>query len=204
MRILDFSDIRQPKLVGTADISPPFDAGLPVHSAYPMLERKLVFINGETTRWDCHEGIAIPWIVDVRAETNPMVIAAFPIPKPPAEAPYNDFCLRGGRFGTHVPQEYKAPGTHRIDLMGYSWFEGGFRLYDVSNSFRPEEVAWIVPRQGDRRGTESSFIEWDRNIIHVFTDTGLYIVSTPALGEPILGPLKPERWNAEGLNGGAP
>lgn len=204
MRVLDLSDIRQPKLVSTVDISPPFDAGIPVHSVYPMLQRKLLFMNAENTRWDCQEGIAMPWVVDLRAEKYPMTIASFPIPKPPAHAPYNDFCLRGGRFGTHHPNTYKAPGPMRVDLIGYSWFEGGWHLYDVSNPFRPEEVAWVIPPQGQRRGTEAGLIEWDRKIIHVFSDTGLYILSSPVLGEPVLGPLKPERWNPEHLNAGAP
>ncbi len=60
------------------------------------------------------------------------------------------------------------------------------------------------PQGGDRRGTEAAFIEWDRKIIHVFADSGLYILSSPVLGEPVLGPLKPERWNMEGFNEGAP
>ena len=203
-RILDFADIRQPKEVSTLDVSPPFDAGIPVHTAYPMPQRKLAFINGETTRWDCHEGVVTPWVVDLRAEKFPMLIASFPVPKPPPGAPYNDFCFRGGRFGIHHPQDFKAPGEPRIDLMGYSWFEGGWRLYDVSNPFRPEEVAWIVPPMGERRGTEKALIEWDRKIIHVFSDSGLYILSSPVLGEPVLGPLRPERWSAEGLNVGTP
>lgn len=204
MRILDVSDIQQPKEVGFVDISPPFDGGIPVHSVYPMLQRKLVIMNGETTRWDCQEGIAMPWVVDVRDEKHPLTIATFPIPRPPESAPYYDFCLRGGRLGTHHPNNYKAPGEMRIDLIGFSWFMGGWRLYDISNPFRPEEVAWIVPPTGTRRGTEGGLIEWDRRVIHVFADTGLFILSSPVLGEPVLGPLKPERWSVEGLNVGAP
>ena len=49
MRVLDFSNIRQPRLVSTVDLSPPFDGGIPVHNAYPMPQRKLVFMNGERT-----------------------------------------------------------------------------------------------------------------------------------------------------------
>ncbi len=60
------------------------------------------------------------------------------------------------------------------------------------------------PQGGDRRETEAAFIEWDRKIIHVFADSGLCILSSPVLGEPVLGPLKPERWNMEGFNEGAP
>lgn len=204
MRLLDVSDMRQPKLLSTLDISPPFDAGIPVHSVYPIPQRKLLIINGETTRWDCHEGVVRPWVVDMRAEKYPMTIAAFPLPKPPAESPYNDYCFRGGRFGTHHPNNYKAPGEMRLDLIGFSWFEGGWHLYDISDPFRPEDVAWMVPPQGDRRGTEAGLIEWDRKIIHVFSDTGLYILSAEPLGDPVLGPLKPERWSPEGLNLGAP
>ena len=204
MRVLDLSDIRQPKEVSKVDMSPPFTGGIPVHNAYPMPQRKLAFINGESDRWDCKEDLVRPWVVDMRAEKFPMPIAAFPVPKPPPEAPYTDFCFRGGRFGTHHVQNFKAPGEARVDLIGYSWFTGGFRLYDVSNPFRPEEVAWVLPPMGQRRGTEKGLIEWDRKIIHVFTDTGLYILSSPALGEPVLGPLKPERWSPEGYNAGAP
>ena len=133
-----------------------------------------------------------------------MTVATFPVPKPPAEAPYNDFYFRGGRLGPHHPNNYKAPGEIRADLIGFSWFMGGWRLSDTSNPFRPEEVAWIVPPAESSRGTEAALIEWDRKIIHVFADSGLYILSSPVLGEPVLGPLKPERWNIEGYNAGAP
>ncbi len=70
----------QPQLVSTMHISPPFDAGIPVDGVYPIPQRKLVIINGETTHWDCHEGFALPWVVDVRAEKNPVTIATFRSP----------------------------------------------------------------------------------------------------------------------------
>ena len=204
MRILDLSDIRQPKQVSAVDVSPPFDGGIPVHSAYPIPQRKLALISEEVTGWDCRDPIVPPFVVDLRAEKYPLTIATIPIPKPPPEAPYNDFCFRGGRFGTHNVHNIKGPGEARIDLVGYTWFVGGFRLYDISNPFRPEEVAWIVPPLGKRRGVETALIEWDRKIIHISTDSGLYILSSPVLGEPVLGPLKPEHWNPEGFNAGAP
>jgi len=202
--ILDLSDIKNPKQVGRLDMSPPFDAGIPVHTAYPMLERKLAFINAEPLYQDCGEAMIPPFIVDIRYEQNPVPIAAFPLPKPPAEAPYNDFCFRAYRFGTHDSMDFKAPGEARIDLFGYTWFSAGFRLYDISNPYQPREVAWMVPKQGEERGTETALIEWDRNIVHVFSDSGHYILSTPVLGEPVLGPLKPKTWHPHGTNAGAP
>jgi hypothetical protein len=202
--ILDFSDIAHPKMVGQLDISPPFDGGIPVHTAMPMLDRKLVFINGEPLYQDCGENLVPPFIVDIRAESHPVAIATFPLPKPPAGAPYNDFCFRAYRFGTHDAIDIKAPGEPRVDLFGLTWFSAGFRLYDIANPFQPREVASVVPKQGEERGTEFALIEWDRNLVHVFADSGHYILSTPMLGEPVLGPLKPKRWSLPGLNVGAP
>ena len=83
MRLLDLTDVTQPQLISTVDISPPFDGGFPVHTVYPIPERRLAFISGETTQPDCMEGLSIPWVVDLRDERYPMTIAAFPIPKPP-------------------------------------------------------------------------------------------------------------------------
>ena len=201
---LDFSDIMKPKQVGRFDHSPPFDSGIPVHTAYPILERKLVFINPEDTHQDCGDGFSPPFIIDIRSEAHPVSIATIPLPKPPPEAPYTDFCYRGHRFGVHNAQEFKAPGEPRADLMAYTWFSGGFHLYDISNPFQPREIGWLLPPQGERRGTESVLIEWDRKLIHVFADSGLYVLSSPVLGEPILGPMKPRRWSAPGLNAAAP
>jgi hypothetical protein len=72
-------------------------------------------MNGEVTTVaeDCNAGVIMPWVVDVRPEKNPVTIATFPIPKPPANAPYSDFCFKGRRFGPHDTQNFKAPGEAR-------------------------------------------------------------------------------------------
>ena len=31
------------------------------------------------------------------------------------------------------------------------------------------------------------FVEWDRNLIWLFANHGIYAVSTPLLGEPVVG-----------------
>jgi hypothetical protein len=72
-------------------------------------------------------------------------------------------------------------------------------------------VAYFVPpRDGEiadfmswRRGTtEGVFVEWDRNLIWVTTHEGLYCMSTPLLGKPVLKPMKVERWTAPHFNAG--
>jgi len=54
------------------------------------------------------------------------------------------------------------------------------------------------------RTVDNVFIEWDRNIIWTATDTGLYALSCPNLGKPILDPMPVTEWSLEKLNEGAP
>jgi len=54
------------------------------------------------------------------------------------------------------------------------------------------------------RTVDNVFIEWDRNIIWTATDTGLYALSCPNLGKPILDPLPVAEWSLDKLNKGAP
>jgi hypothetical protein len=44
------------------------------------------------------------------------------------------------------------------------------------------------------------FVEWDRNLIWAATDTGLYLLTTPELGDPILKPQPISEWNLPDLN----
>jgi hypothetical protein len=54
-----------------------------------------------------------------------------------------------------------------------------------------------------RRGTtEGVFVEWDRNLIWVTTHEGLYCLSTPSLGEPVLEPRKVTQWTVPHINAG--
>jgi len=46
-------------------------------------------------------------------------------------------------------------------------------------------------------------IEWDRKLIYAGTTTGVYILSTPALGKPTLGALPVTEWSLPQLNAGA-
>jgi len=44
------------------------------------------------------------------------------------------------------------------------------------------------------------FIEWDRKLIWAATDTGLYLLTSPELGDPVLEPLPVTEWNLPDLN----
>ena len=99
--ILDISDINAPKLVGDLPFSPPFQSFIAVHSAVPLTKRKLVVVNSEAIAENCDEPLGYAGIVDVADETHPRLISLFPLPRPPEDAPFRNFCERGGRFGPH-------------------------------------------------------------------------------------------------------
>jgi hypothetical protein len=53
------------------------------------------------------------------------------------------------------------------------------------------------------RNVDNQLVEWDRNILYVGTDNGLYVMSTPALGAPRLEPAPVRQWWPRGANVGA-
>jgi hypothetical protein len=46
------------------------------------------------------------------------------------------------------------------------------------------------------------FVEWDRNLMWVGTGTGIYLVTSPLLGKPVLQPMRVAEWSIPGLNQG--
>lgn len=211
--IHDLSDVTRPRLVGRFDPSPPYDGGIPFHTVWlGMLERHLVLTNPEPLNPDCNEPFLRTWVIDIRDETNPVPIATLPRPAPPPNAPYTDFCFKRGRFGTHNPPHLKAPGRPPLTFVCYAYFNAGLRCYDLTNPYRPEEVAYFIPPQGGdlhefasyNRTVDNAFVEWDRRVMYVASDTGIYVVSTPALGKPVLEPRPVAEWSLPKLNDGAP
>ena len=119
------------------------------HTIYcGVMDRGFVITNGETTNSDCNQIFLPNWVVDIRDEQQPLSVAQFPRPVPPPNAPYDDFCFKRGRFGTHNPPHLKAPGKPRQDFIAHSYFIGGLRCYDIGNLYKPEEVAYFIPPQG--------------------------------------------------------
>ncbi len=114
-----------------------------------------------------------------------------------------------GRFGSHNPQAWVAPGRMRPEIAGMAFFNAGCRLFDISEPTAPREVAWYVPPHSGEmdnyeswwRGTaETIFIEWDRNLIWLGCHAGTYCLSSPVLGEPVLEARKIERWTVPHIN----
>jgi hypothetical protein len=213
LRILDLSDPKHQKQIGQFEPPPQYGGmGIAFHTIWcGMLERGFVFANGETTNSDCNQIYLPIWVIDIRDETQPVPVAQFPRPIPPSNAPYRDFCFKRGRFGAHNPPHLKAPGKISPSFITYAYFDAGLRCYDVSDPYRPEEVAYFIPPQGgdlSKFGTgdrvvSNVLVEWDRNVIYVAADTGIYVLSCPALGKPLLDPMPVREWSLAKLNQGA-
>ncbi|HZR63756.1 MAG TPA: hypothetical protein VFA85_01340 [Terriglobales bacterium] len=218
MYCMDLRDIKNPKPYGHVQYefdtfgTIPFHTCLPITSdaAHPRLQN-LVVATHESVEADCRENYHTPYVVDVKDPRNPKIIGLFPRPQAPPDAPYNDFCFARGRFGSHNTQCWLQPGAAKPNIVAMTWFNAGVRLFDISDPTAPKEVAWFVPaRDGEmdkylswwRGTTENVFVEWDRNLIWIGTHDGTYCLSSPALGKPILEPMKVQKWSIPFCNVG--
>jgi hypothetical protein len=176
------------------------------------LDRGFVITSPESMATECQEEWHDSWIVDVRDPRRPRAIASLPRPTPPPEAGYDSFCRKRGRFGPHNAPHLKAPGRPHPGFTVYAYFNGGLQGFDISDPTQPRISAWFVPGQGGRlasaesheRSADSVFVEWDRGLIWLATNDGLYLLATPELGPPVLEPRRVSEWSLEGLNAGHP
>ena len=211
MYVMDLSDIKNPKPFGHVQYEFDTFGTIPFHTCYPVLadaahpqlQNKVVALH-EALEADCRENYHTPYMVDVKDPRNPKIIGLFPRPAAPPDAPYNDFCMARGRFGSHNTQCWLAPGTSNPAIIVVTWFNAGVRVFDISNPTAPKEVAWFVPpRDGDinkyeswwRGTTENVFVEFDRKLIWIGTHEGTYCLSCPALGKPVTEPTKVAKWS---------
>jgi len=216
MLTFDLSDIRNPTPVSQLMWDYESIGGIPYHTVFPVVDGDGKFTNiligvPETIEADCREPFKAVQVIDVKDPRNPEIIGLFRRPRPPEDAPYNDFCLSRGRFGTHNSQAFIAPGASKPHIVATTHFNAGVRITDISDPTRPREVAWFLPPRGGemadydswRRGdAETVFIEWDRNLIWFGTHAGTYCLSCPALGDPVLKAQKVERWTIPNGNRG--
>ena len=174
--ILDIADLAHPRLLSRWDYHPPFPGF--THTVLPLLDRGLMIVSDEAVRDGGEDWPKLVWIVDVRDETNPVPIATCPLP------PVDAFKTRGGRYGAHNLHENRpAPGAWISETVVVgTFFNGGVRAYDVSDPFRPTEVAWHVPPapRGSRAGAvqiNDVFVD-ERGIVYAVDrfSGGLYVL----------------------------
>ncbi len=137
--IMDISDKAAPAVVGSINVAPPFPGFC--HTALPLFSRDLMVVTHEAVRNNGEDHPKLVWMMDIREETNPVIISTFPMPDT------EDFFSRGGRFGAHnIHENQPVPTCSQSDTLIYgTFFNAGVRVFDTSDPFRPEEVAYFVP-----------------------------------------------------------
>ncbi len=134
---MDVSDRYNPVILAHDNPCPPFAGG--THNTLPIPDRNLLFVVEESVFDNCEDGIKHNWVYDISNPANPVTIATTPIPDE------MDYQAKGGQFGPHNVHENRSEGFQSSELMFVSYQNAGIRVYDISNPYRPEEVAALVP-----------------------------------------------------------
>jgi hypothetical protein len=113
-----------PRLLGRAEFHPPYPAW--THTFQPMFSRKLAWASDEDTQDNCKDAPKLVWLLDIRAETHPVIIGTAPL-----HADDGKRCSAGGRFGAHnLHPNFPGPLYSRLENTAVaSWFNGGVRLF---------------------------------------------------------------------------
>jgi hypothetical protein len=139
--VLDTSDIEHPRLISNLD---PYLGGQGngfAHTLVPHLGRGLLVGSEEAVTDHCEDHPKNIYTIDVADESNPTLIGSVPLPDP------NAYCGRGGRFGSHnVHENHEQPTARELhNVVVGSFFNGGVRMYDISEPADPKEIAAYVP-----------------------------------------------------------
>ena len=196
--ILDVSDPGNMRQLGHV-ITPPKFAGTEFDNVdVSQYERTgYVFTNGYPMNDECYEPYKDIFVVDAKDVNNPAVVAKFPRPAPPEDAPFDDYCQRRGSFGPKRPGYHTTqPGRWQQGIVAYAFYNAGVQLFDVKDPTAPEIAGYYVPRfpTSDEvpgyvfgNTTYGIYVEYDRNILWAFTNHGIYALTSPLLGEPVFG-----------------
>ena len=161
---LDISDRAHPTMVANINYAPPFPGF--THTVLPLFSRDMLVVTQEAVREGGEDYPKLVWLMDNRVETNPVIIGTLPM------ADTKDFFNRPGRYGAHNVYENLPGATSSIDenLIYATFFNAGIRVFDTSNPFQPEEVAYFVPEIP--AGAEANGI----NDVHVDENGIMYVV----------------------------
>lgn len=198
LRIVDVSDPSNMKEVGSLNTPPKF-AGTEFDNVdVSQYERTgYVLSNGYPMNDECYEPYKDIFVIDAKDVTAPKIVATLPRPTPPQEASFTDYCQRKGSFGPKRPGYHTTqPGRWQQGVVAYAFYNAGVQLFDVSDPANATIAGYYVPRfptedeiPGYVRGnlTYGIYVEYDRNIIWMFTNYAIYALTSPVLGDPVFG-----------------
>jgi hypothetical protein len=135
--IVDISDLRRPRTVGAVCWDPPYAP--PTHTflpvPHPIRNRRFAVVTDEDVTDDVLEDPpAFMWILDITEETRPVPVATYQVPA-------DGLVVPGQRFGAHQPWEH----IRDDNVVFAAWFSGGVRAVDISDPYRPRELAAYIP-----------------------------------------------------------
>jgi hypothetical protein len=153
MVILDIADKHHPRHVSTLPVYPPLGSTIAVHSAVPLPGRDVVVINDEALREECDEPASYAATVDISDESDPILMALFPQPRPPRGYDAPSFCQKGGRFGPHNQHQQQgldclAPNDRHVYL---AYFNAGLQIYDITDPHDPHITGYFIPDDPKQR-----------------------------------------------------
>jgi hypothetical protein len=140
--MMDVSDRSALKLIVHRNWCPPYGGG--THNCLPLPDRQLLVVADEAVLDHCEDGIKYIWMFDIREPANPISISVFPTPD---EA---DYVNKGAHFGPHNIHENRPDALLSSTLIFSTYQNAGIRVTNISNPYRPNEVAAFVPPAPER------------------------------------------------------
>jgi len=138
--ILDMSDLAHPSLISQWNPYPPMSGFN--HTAVPIFGRDLLVVSEEAVTQDNSDYPKLVWILNIAEETNMVPLGVAPMVNA------QSYLTRGGRYGAHnLHENHEQPTCRQLDNTAVgTFFNGGVRVFDLSDPFRVEELAYFVPK----------------------------------------------------------
>jgi hypothetical protein len=164
--IIDVSDIRHPKTMGTYNPHPAEPE--PSHTLLRVpfkIDGRDIAVGTDEERGSRGKDVGKPhgplYIFDVTDPMKMELLHTFHVPED--NMPYTGDDVR---FGAHQFRE-KFDDT----LSYVTWFAAGLRILDIANPRQPEEIAWFIPEPGrGYNAPQTNDVELDHRGLIYITD----------------------------------
>ena len=137
-----------------------------------------------------------------------LMAGAFVLTKSPSVRAENDdeFNIKDPYIHALSNLTYDQKPPRPVPGVAYAFYNAGVQLFDVQDPTDPKIAGYYVPRFPTEeeiperyRGNVAYgiYVEYDRNIVWVFSNNAIYALTSPALGEPVFG-MPHEPWPPRG------